>query len=60
MFKFHNPLRTPSAERIAREGLEEARREYLEHQARAEYHAKMAEYYANTIDRLTDYLENHK
>ena len=49
-------FKRPSAEVIAQEALEEARRSYLNAKASAEYHAKMAEYYIVVIDRLTKYL----
>lgn len=49
-------LKKPSAEVIAMENLEEARRCFLTSKASAEYHAKMAEYYMVVIDRLEKYL----
>jgi len=57
MFEFFKKLtKRPSAEVLAQESLEEARRCYLTSKAAAEYHAKMAEYYLNVEDRLTKYL----
>lgn len=57
MFEFIKRLfKRPSAEVIAMQDLEEARRSYLSSKASAEYHAKMAEYYIVVIDRLTKYL----
>jgi hypothetical protein len=57
MFEFFKKLtKRPSAEVLAQESLEEARRCYLTSKASAEYHAKMAEYYLNVEDRLTKYL----
>lgn len=55
--QFKRLLKKPSAEVIAQENLEEARRSYLNSKASAEYHAKMAEYYTVVIDRLTKYLD---
>lgn len=49
-------FKKPSAEVVAMESLEEARRCYLTSKASAEYHGKMAEYYLNVEDRLTKYL----
>ena len=49
-------LKKPSADVIAMENLEEARRCFLSSKASAEYHAKMAEYYTVVIDRLEKYL----
>ncbi len=57
MFEFFKKLtKRPSAEVLAQESLEEARRCYLTSKAAAEYHGKMAEYYLNVEDRLTKYL----
>ena len=53
-------LKKPSAEVLAMESLEEARRCFLTSKASAEYHAKMAEYYLNVEDRLTKYLATRK
>jgi hypothetical protein len=50
----------PSADVIALESLEEARRSFLNSKASAEYHAKMSEYYLVVIDRLTKYLETKR
>ena len=36
--------------------LEEAKRLALEQQSAASYHAKLAEYYEETVDRLTEYV----
>lgn len=49
-------FKKPSADVIAMENLEEARRSFLNSKASAEYHAKMAEYYTVVIDRLEKYL----
>lgn len=57
MFEFFKKLtKRPSAEMLAQESLEEARRCYLTSKAAAEYHAKMAEYYLAVEHRLTQYL----
>lgn len=53
-------FKKPSAEVIAVENLEEARRSFLNSKASAEYHAKMAEYYTVVIDRLEKYLARNK
>ena len=51
------PFRKPTAKEIAARELEDARRHLLQEQARAEYHAKMADYYKGVIGRLTAYLK---
>lgn len=53
-------FKRPSAEVLAQESLEEARRCFLTSKAAAEYHAKMAEYYLNVEDRLTKYLASKR
>ena len=53
-------LKKPSAEVLAMESLEEARRCYLTSKASAEYHGKMAEYYLAVEDRLTKYLASKR
>jgi hypothetical protein len=61
MFEFFKKLtKRPSAEVLAQESLEEARRCYLTSKAAAEYHGKMAEYYLNVEDRLTKYLATRR
>ena len=61
MFEFFKKLtKRPSAEVLAQESLEEARRCYLTSKAAAEYHGKMAEYYLNVEDRLTKYLASKR
>jgi hypothetical protein len=53
-------FKKPSAEVLAMESLEEARRCFLTSKAAAEYHGKMAEYYLVVIDRLEKYLANKR
>jgi hypothetical protein len=61
MFEFFKKLtKRPSAEVLAQESLEEARRCYLTSKAAAEYHGKMAEYYLAVEDRLTKYLASKR
>lgn len=61
MIEFFKKLfKKPSAEVLAMESLEEARRCFLTSKAAAEYHAKMAEYYLNVEDRLTKYLASKR
>lgn len=55
--QFKNLLKKPSSDVIAMQDLEDAHRQFLASKAAAEYHAKMAEYYTQTIERLTKYLE---
>jgi hypothetical protein len=57
---FKKLFKKPSAEVLAMESLEEARRCYLTSKASAEYHGKMAEYYLNVEDRLTKYLASKR
>lgn len=51
-------FKKPTASVLAVNELEEAQRQLLISQAAAAYHAKMAEYYQETVDRLSGYL-NH-
>ena len=44
---------------LAKESLEEAQRELLQDQARAEYHNAMVSYHQTRIERLKKYIENH-
>ena len=61
MFEFFKKLtKRPSAEVLAQESLEEARRCYLTSKASAEYHGKMAEYYLNVEDRLSKHLASKR
>lgn len=46
----------PSAQELAIADLESAKRMYLAETASAKYHTKMAEYYSETITRLTAYI----
>lgn len=56
-YKLHDLLfRKPSAMELAVRHLEEAKRLALEQQSAASYHAKLAEYYEETVDRLTEYI----
>jgi predicted glycosyltransferase len=50
-------FRKPTAKELAARDLEDARRSLLQEQARAEYHAKMSEYYKGVIARLDKYLK---
>ena len=50
-------FKTPSAHQIAIRELENAQRELLTAHATAEYSAKMVEYYAGVILRLTQYIK---
>jgi hypothetical protein len=53
---FKSIFKKPPATLVAMDNLEDARRQYLAHQAAAEYHAKLAEYHQVVIDRLEAYL----
>lgn len=50
-------FKKPAAKHVAQEDLEEAHRQYLKHDAAANYHAKVAEYYADSILRLGMYIK---
>jgi hypothetical protein len=50
-------FRKPTAKELAARDLEDARRSLLQEQARAEYHAKMAEFYRGVEERLNTYLK---
>lgn len=52
-FQFFNPFRKPSAAQLKQEQLEEAERQLLTQESLAAYHQKMAEYYRESITRLT-------
>jgi hypothetical protein len=52
-----NFFRKPTAKEIAAAALEDARRHLLAELSRAEYHAKMAEYYRGVEARLARYLK---
>jgi hypothetical protein len=57
MFDFLRRIyKKPTATVIAVNDLEEAQRQLLTHQAAETYHAKMTEYYQETVDRLSTYL----
>jgi hypothetical protein len=57
MHKFLSLFRKPTAKEIAARDLEDARRHLLAEQARAEYHAKMSDYYRGVEMRLARYLK---
>jgi len=50
-------FRKPTAKELAARDLEDARRHLLAEQAKAEYHAKMSEYFKGVIGRLSNYLK---
>jgi N-glycosylase/DNA lyase len=50
--------RLPSAKEMAAKELEEAKRRFLEAQSAMEYTRRMADYHADRIKRLTNYLES--
>lgn len=52
IWRYINP---PKAEELAAESLEEHKRLLLREESQAAYHAKMSEYYRESIDRLTGY-----
>lgn len=56
--KFKLPtIGTPNPISIAQKSLNDAKLELLAHQASAEYHASMCEYYRNTVTRLGNYVK---
>ena len=48
-------FKLPLAKEKAKEDLEEAERQLLNHEAQALYHSKMTEYYRETFYRLQSY-----
>jgi hypothetical protein len=52
-----NPFYTPRANELVTQSLVEYERKLVEQEAAAAYHAKMAEYYREGIDRLSKYGE---
>lgn len=57
MQRLKNLFRKPTAKEIAAAALEDARRHLLAEMSRAEYHAKMAEYYRGVEARLARFLK---
>ena len=55
--KLNTLFKKPSARSIAQIDLEEAERQVLIHSASANYHAKMTDYYKETVQRLTEYIK---
>lgn len=55
--KLNTLFKKPSARSIAQIDLEEAERQVLIHSASANYHAKMADYYKETVQRLAEYIK---
>lgn len=52
-----NPFKKPTPKQIAQRDLEDAERQLLASQSQAEYHNKMAEYYYDTVRRLSEYVK---
>jgi hypothetical protein len=52
-----NLFKIPSAEELAKNSLETAKREMLTHEASANYHKKMLEHYAETYRSITERLK---
>lgn len=50
-------FKKPPAKVLAQDDLEEAHRQYLKHTAAAAYHAKISEYYSDSIQRLGMYIK---
>lgn len=48
----------PSALTLARQSLEDAQRQLLQHQSQAEYHASMVRFYDQAIRRLQAYIKH--
>lgn len=44
---------------LAKDEYEEAQRQLLKHESAAAYHAKIAEYYAETVNRLSSYVKHN-
>lgn len=57
---FNTIFKKPSAKSIAQVDLEEAERQVLIHSASANYHGKMAEYYKETVKRLSEYVKEEQ
>lgn len=56
MFKVY--FKSPSAEKLALDELEESRRELLKAQTAQEYHTKMVEFHSGKIKRLQSFLKS--
>jgi hypothetical protein len=52
-----NPFKIPTAEELAEQALEAAKREMLHHEASTNYHKKMLEHYAETYKSITERLK---
>jgi hypothetical protein len=58
IYRFQGIWRLPSAKEMAAKELEEAKRRFLDAQSAMEYARRMADYHADRIKRLTNYLES--
>lgn len=56
----NNPFKKPSALELARQALEDAQRQQLLHLSQRDYHTNMANYYEQTIRRLSAYAQSHE
>ena len=56
----NNPFKKPSALELARQALEDAQRQQLLHLSQRDYHTNMANYYEQTIRRLSGYVQSHE
>lgn len=56
----NNPFKKPSALELARQALEDAQRQQLLHLSQRDYHTNMANYYEQTIRRLSAYVQSHE
>lgn len=54
---FSKVFKKPSAKSLAQIDLEEAERQMLKHDSSAAYHSKMADYYRETVVRLSNYIK---
>ena len=56
----NNPFKKPSALELARQALEDAQRQQLLHLSQRDYHTNMANYYEQTIRRLSAYVQHEE
>ena len=56
----NNPFKKPSTLELARQALEDAQRQQLLHLSQRDYHTNMANYYEQTIRRLSAYVQSHE
>lgn len=58
--KLPNPFKKPTALELAHDALEDARRQHLLHLSQRDYHTNMANYYEQTVRRLSAYVQSQE